>query len=140
MYGTQLFHEDPTYTEVNNLIPHDRAGLLCTATLGSITTNSSQFYITIGPCPWQDDRDLVFGEVCGGFNLLAKLSAFGSFPLGVPLAEIVISHAGILASLLIELDPLVASTTPSLDENNDGPITIGSTQNAPHLAHEQIEV
>eukprot|EP01057_Protomagalhaensia_wolfi_P004895 Protomagalhaensia_wolfi_Nauph_80__4894@NODE_513_length_2405_cov_120_692730_g382_i0_p3_GENE_NODE_513_length_2405_cov_120_692730_g382_i0NODE_513_length_2405_cov_120_692730_g382_i0_p3_ORF_typecomplete_len109_score10_00Pro_isomerase/PF00160_21/1_9e26_NODE_513_length_2405_cov_120_692730_g382_i0199525 len=56
-FDSTFFDDDPS--------PHlhDQAGLLCTASLGRPNTNTSQFYITTAPCPWQDGRDVVFGKV-----------------------------------------------------------------------------
>ncbi|EZG71571.1 peptidyl-prolyl cis-trans isomerase, cyclophilin-type [Gregarina niphandrodes] len=76
--GQECFTERGVCRDALQLLSHDRRGLLCTATKGTLDTNNSQFYITLGPCPWQDGRDIIFGSVVSGYHILANLECLGT--------------------------------------------------------------
>uniref|UniRef100_A0A1I8HXI8 peptidylprolyl isomerase n=1 Tax=Macrostomum lignano TaxID=282301 RepID=A0A1I8HXI8_9PLAT len=61
---------------------HDRRGLLSMANSGP-DTNSSQFLITLAPCPWMDGRHVVFGELTSGWDVLQRAEDLGT-PSGRP--------------------------------------------------------
>ncbi|TFY52089.1 hypothetical protein EVG20_g10711 [Dentipellis fragilis] len=64
-------------------IPHDRPGLLSMANRGP-GTNSSQvrprirFFITTAPAPWCDGKNVVFGEVVEGLEVVRRIQGFMS--------------------------------------------------------------
>jgi peptidylprolyl isomerase len=91
---------DPGYTFANEFVTalrHDRAGVLSMADAGS-DRNGSQFFITLSPAPFLDDRQTVFGHVVDGMDVVERVARQ---PLGVdarPLTPVVIEHVRIVRS------------------------------------------
>lgn len=63
----------PTFADENFTRKHACAGLLSMANRGR-NTNSSQFFVTLKPCPHLDGKHVVFGQVIEGMETIRKVS------------------------------------------------------------------
>jgi len=73
----------PGYTFADEFSPklrHDRAGLLSMANRGP-NTGGGQFFITLVPTPWLDNKHAIFGEIVEGMTVV---EAIGHTPTSKP--------------------------------------------------------
>ena len=67
----------PSFANENFVKKHIGPGILSIATIGK-TSNGSQFFICTAKTEWLDRKQVVFGEVVQGFDVLKAVDNIGS--------------------------------------------------------------
>ena len=75
-------------------LKHDRPGLLSMANAGP-NTNGSQFFITLAPTPWLDQKHAIFGEVTSGLDVVRAIGKTQTGRNDRPVKDIVIQSVTI---------------------------------------------
>lgn len=88
IYGSKF--EDENFT-----LKHNEPGILSMANSGP-NTNSSQFMITTVKADWLDDKQVVFGKVIEGMDVVDKLKVYGTAD-GITKQRVYITDCGQLA-------------------------------------------
>jgi len=77
-------------------VPHGKPGLLSMANRGP-GTNTSQYFITTAAAPWCDGKNVVFGEVKEGLEVVKLVQSYASADiLRRPSATILVERSGLV--------------------------------------------
>lgn len=102
-----------TVIDENFVVRHDRPGLISMANRGPGTNSSqvqycflvfsrspdvlSQYFVTTGAAPWCDGKNVVFGEVVEGLDVVKRIQGYASSDiLRRPSATILVERSGLL--------------------------------------------
>ncbi|CAF1224935.1 unnamed protein product [Didymodactylos carnosus] len=91
-FGGKSIYGD-TFDDENFQLKHTKEGLLSMVNK-SKNTNGSQFFITTAITSWLDGKNVAFGEVLEGYDVIKKIEEYGS-PSGITSKKITISDCGL---------------------------------------------
>ncbi|CAG9853850.1 unnamed protein product [Phyllotreta striolata] len=83
------------FDDENFTIKHESAGLVAMANSGP-NTNGCQFIITTMACPWLDEKNVIFGKVIKGAEVVHKIEHLKTDVNDKILRKVFISGAGVI--------------------------------------------
>ncbi|PNH06306.1 Peptidyl-prolyl cis-trans isomerase [Tetrabaena socialis] len=87
IYGQRFDDERPGLA-----LKHDKPGILSMANAGP-NTNGSQFFVCTVPCPWLNNKHVVFGRVVEGMTTVKRMEVVGQRS-GKPSRKVIIADCG----------------------------------------------
>jgi peptidyl-prolyl cis-trans isomerase-like 1 len=81
--------------EIKATLKHTGAGVLSMANSGP-NTNGSQFFITLAPTPWLDEKHTIFGRVKSGMKIVQRMGLVKTNAEDKPLEPVKIIKARVV--------------------------------------------
>ena len=94
--GGESIYDGRFFEDESMEVQHNRPGLLSMANSGKRNTNGSQFFInTASSTMWLDGKNIVFGYVLEGMDVIQAIGKEGSYG-GRPTSKITVVDSGVL--------------------------------------------
>jgi peptidyl-prolyl cis-trans isomerase-like 1 len=93
--GGASIYGDKFEDEIHPSLKHTGAGILSMANSGP-NTNGSQFFITLAPTPWLDDKHTIFGRVKSGLGVCKRMGLVKTGAEDRPVEDVKILNARVL--------------------------------------------